>query len=106
MSIFYLFAIYVVIRYNFSKSVQATIRRNMLAAAWQHFIDRLNRLGPDEEAGRLGDFTTRPRVIYISLLAIMIGVLSAFVALVLLRLIGLFTNLFFFQRWGFDLVSP
>ncbi len=78
----------------------------MLAAAWQHFIDRLNRLGPDEEAGRLGDFTTRPRVIYISLLAIMIGVLSAFVALVLLRLIGLFTNLFFFQRWDTALVSP
>jgi len=33
-------------------------------------------------------------------------VLSAFVALALLRLIGLFTNLFFFQRWGTTLVSP
>ncbi|HLG63150.1 MAG TPA: chloride channel protein [Ktedonosporobacter sp.] len=77
-----------------------------MAAAWQHLVDKLNRLGPNEEAGRLGDFTTRPRVVYISLLAIGIGVLSAFVALILLRLIGLFTNLFFFQRWGFDLVSP
>ena len=57
-------------------------------------------------AGRLGDFTTTPRVIPISLLAIGIGVLSAFVALVLLRLIGLFTNLFFFQRWSTALVSP
>ena len=39
-------------------------------------------------------------------MAIGIGVLSAFVALILLRLIGLFTNLFFFQRWSTALVSP
>ena len=32
--------------------------------------------------------------------------LSAFVALALLRLIGIFTNLFFFLRWGTALVSP
>ena len=54
----------------------------------------------------LGDFTTTARVIPISLLAIAIGVLSAFVALALLRLIGLFTNLFFYQRWSAALVSP
>jgi chloride channel protein, CIC family len=54
----------------------------------------------------LGDFVTTPRLIPISALAIGIGVISAFVALVLLRLIGLFTNVFFFQRWGTDLVSP
>jgi CIC family chloride channel protein len=35
-----------------------------------------------------------------------IGVLCAFVALALLRLIGLFTNLFYFGRWGTDMVSP
>jgi H+/Cl- antiporter ClcA/CBS domain-containing protein len=45
-------------------------------------------------------------VIPISLLAVAIGVGSAFVALGLLRLIGLFTNLFFFQRWDTALVSP
>jgi len=33
-------------------------------------------------------------------------VLAAYVALALLRLIGLFTNLFFFQRWDSALVSP
>lgn len=55
---------------------------------------------------RLGDFTTNTRVIFLSLIAIGIGVLSAFVALGLLRLIGLFTNLFFFQRWATGLVSP
>jgi H+/Cl- antiporter ClcA/CBS domain-containing protein len=55
---------------------------------------------------RLGDFTTTPRVIILSALAIIIGLLGAVVALVLLRLIGLFTNLFFFQRWDTTLVSP
>jgi len=34
------------------------------------------------------------------------GVLSAFVALALLRLIGLFTNLFFYLRWSTAFVSP
>ncbi len=57
-------------------------------------------------AARLGDFISSPRIIFISLIAIGVGALSAVVALVLLRLIGLFTNLFFFQRWGTALVSP
>jgi H+/Cl- antiporter ClcA len=39
-------------------------------------------------------------------LAAVIGIFSAFVALALLRLIGLFTNLFFFQRVSTALVSP
>jgi len=43
----------------------------------------------------LGDFTTTLRVVPISCLAMVIGVLCALVALVLLRLIGLFTNLFY-----------
>ena len=54
----------------------------------------------------LGDFTTRPRVITISVMAIIIGIVSAYVALALLKLIGLFTNLFFFQRVSTELVSP
>jgi len=44
----------------------------------------------------LGDFTTTTRVIPISALAILIGTVAAFVALALLRLIGLFTNLLYF----------
>src|SRR5215467_10091575 len=51
----------------------------------------------------LGDFTTTPRVLVISALAIAVG---AFVALALLRLIGLFTNIFYFGRWNSALVSP
>lgn len=36
----------------------------------------------------------------------LIGVLCAFVALALLRLIGLFTNLFYYGRWNSSMVSP
>lgn len=65
--------------------------------------DTVNTSRPIE---KLGDFTTTPRVLFVSLLAAAIGVLSAFVALALLRLIGLFTNLFYFQRFSTALVSP
>lgn len=54
----------------------------------------------------LGDFTTTIRVLPISGLALAIGVIAAFVALALLSLIGLFTNLFYFGRWSTALVSP
>ncbi|HYL92486.1 MAG TPA: chloride channel protein, partial [Alphaproteobacteria bacterium] len=54
----------------------------------------------------LGDFTTTWRVVPISGLAIVVGVVSAYVALGLLRLIGVFTNLFFYGRLSSDLVSP
>ncbi|MCC7233924.1 MAG: chloride channel protein [Bryobacterales bacterium] len=58
------------------------------------------------DARELGDFTATPRLIPISLLAVVIGAVSSFVALGLLNLIGLFTNLFYFQRWRTDLVTP
>jgi H+/Cl- antiporter ClcA len=45
-------------------------------------------------------------VIPISLLAIVIGVLASGVAWALLKLIGLFTNLFYYQRWSSAMVSP
>ena len=54
----------------------------------------------------LGDFTTTLRVVPISLLAIGIGVLCSFIALALLRLIGLFTNLFYYGQWHSNLISP
>jgi chloride channel protein, CIC family len=54
----------------------------------------------------LGDFTTTTRLLPISGLALAIGVAAAFVALALLRLIGLFTNLFYFGRWSSVMVSP
>ena len=52
------------------------------------------------------DFTVTPRVLFLSCLAIGIGIVSSFVALGLLRLIALFTNLFYFQRWSTAAISP
>ncbi len=60
----------------------------------------------ERRAEGLGDFTTDWRVIPIALLAIAIGCLSTAVAWALLRLIGLFTNLFYYQRLDSALISP
>ena len=54
----------------------------------------------------LGDFTTTWRVLPISGLAVVIGVLSAYVAVVLLKLISFFTNVFFFHRLSTAPASP
>jgi H+/Cl- antiporter ClcA len=54
----------------------------------------------------LGDFTADARLLPISLLAIAIGLVATGVAMALLRLIGLFTNLFYFHRWSTEMVSP
>jgi H+/Cl- antiporter ClcA/predicted transcriptional regulator len=59
-----------------------------------------------ELPGDLGDFTATKRLIPITCIAIVIGAVSACLALALLRLIGIFTNLFFFQRWDSSFVSP
>jgi H+/Cl- antiporter ClcA len=61
-----------------------------------------NAAGPE----LLGDFTTTAHVIPISLLAMAIGALASLVAWALLKLIAVFTNLFFFQRWSAQAVSP
>ena len=61
---------------------------------------------PRDIAEDLADFTATPRLLLISAFAVGIGVVSAYVALALLKLIGLFTNLFFFQRLSTALVSP
>src|SRR5438105_3770764 len=73
---------------------------------WRRSLGLVRHIGYDEEAGQLGDFTTTWRVLPLSGLAIVIGVLSAFVALALLKLIALFTNLFFFQRLSLASVTP
>ena len=52
-----------------------------------------SRLGHDEASDRLGDFTTTRRVVPLSLLAVVIGIVASYVALALLKLIGLFTPL-------------
>ncbi len=60
----------------------------------------------NHEREPLGDFTATSRTLWVSALAIPIGIISSYVAVALLRLIGLFTNLFYFHRWRTDLVSP
>ncbi len=54
----------------------------------------------------LSDFTTTRRVLPISLLAMGIGVVCAFVALALLRLIGFFTHVFYYGDMGSSMISP
>ncbi len=61
---------------------------------------------PHKHLDELGDFTTTVRVIPITLMAIVIGVIAAFVAWFLLKLIGIFTNLFYYQRLDTALTSP
>jgi chloride channel protein, CIC family len=55
---------------------------------------------------KLGDFTTTSRLVPISALAVVIGAICAVVALGLLRLIGLFTHLFYYGEWKSSMVSP
>jgi CIC family chloride channel protein len=61
---------------------------------------------PRSRAETPGDFTATPRMLPISLIAIGLGALSAYVATALLALIAFFTNLFFFQRFSLTAVSP
>jgi hypothetical protein len=61
---------------------------------------------PRDLAQDLADFTATPRLLMIAAFGIVIGVVGAYLALALLELIGLFTNLFFFQRLSTALVTP
>lgn len=66
-----------------------------------------SRVGqPPKHHDHLGDFTTTPRTLAISAVALVVGAVAAYVAYALLKLIGFFTNLFFFGRVGTSLVSP
>ncbi|MGH3745677.1 MAG: chloride channel protein [Mycobacteriales bacterium] len=60
----------------------------------------------DRDLSRLGDFTTTPRMLLITALAIPVGAVSACVAWALLRLIGLITNAIFYERIDAKLVLP
>jgi chloride channel protein, CIC family len=58
---------------------------------------------PREE---LGDFSVGWRVLWIIALAVPIGALAAVSALVLLRLISFFTNVFYYGRFSIAMNSP
>src|SRR5256885_2607265 len=57
-------------------------------------------------SSELGDFTADVRLLTLTAMAGLIGVISAFVALALLRLIGFFTHLFYYHAIDSSLVSP
>lgn len=55
---------------------------------------------------RLADFTRDKRILLLSLMAMVVGVMSAIVAKALVWLIAVFTNLIFYQRFSSDFISP
>src|SRR5256885_9205670 len=67
-----------------------------------HGLNMTRNLQPDD---RLGDFTADRRILTLTGMAALIGVISAFVALALLRLIGFFTHLFYYHAIDSRLVS-
>ncbi len=54
----------------------------------------------------LGDFTATPAILRLVPVAVLVGALGAGISLALLAMIGVFTNLFYYQRIDFHLVSP
>ena len=54
----------------------------------------------------LADFNRDYRVLLLSVMAIIVGIISAFIAYALVMLIGLITNLAFYQRLSTDFNSP
>jgi H+/Cl- antiporter ClcA/CBS domain-containing protein len=57
-------------------------------------------------AAKLRDYSADSRILYTSALASALGAVSAVAAWVLLELIKLCTNLFYFHRWKFEDVDP
>ena len=68
--------------------------------------DQKMRQDETARAGTLGDFTIDRRTLSIAALAIPIGGVASLCALVLLRLIAFFTNLFYFGRFSIAIHSP
>jgi len=69
--------------------------------------DENNRFTPASGVARnLSDFTTTSDVLKLIPLSIIIGVFGAFIALILLDLIALITNVLYYQHFGLNLVSP
>jgi chloride channel protein, CIC family len=55
---------------------------------------------------RLGDFSTNARLLLLTPMAALVGIISALVAYALVWLIGVITNLVYYQRFSPHLVSP
>ncbi len=72
----------------------------MTGLGWQRLLDDRRRGGTKTgHGGKLGDFTTRPRVLLISAIAIVVGTAGVAAGVALLNLIRLFTNIAYFGRF-------
>jgi H+/Cl- antiporter ClcA len=60
----------------------------------------------DDRAGHLGDFTLQPRVLLITAVAVPVGAAAGGAAYCLLKLIGLITNLVFYDRVATQMLAP
>lgn len=60
----------------------------------------------ETRSAHLGDFAVSPRMLVVTAWALLVGALGALAAWALLNLIGLVTNLVFYQRWETELVAP
>src|SRR5262245_13247765 len=69
------------------------------------FAHMVERSSLDYRAERGIQASANFRVIMVSVVAAVIGILAGFIAYILYNLIGFFTNLFFYQRLSFDLTS-
>src|SRR4029077_12539826 len=76
---------------------------SMAARSRLHSENVMTRNVPED---RLSDFTADSRLVTLSAMAALIGVVSAGVAWALVRLIGFFTNLAYFHRLDATLTSP
>lgn len=61
---------------------------------------------PAVEPLKMGDFTTTPRTLLLASIAVVIGAIASLVAWLLLRLIDLSTNLFYYQRISVESATP
>src|SRR4051794_4164569 len=68
--------------------------------------DELSHPKPHQQRDELADFSTDRRVLVLSGLAVGIGVAAALVAYALVWLIGVITNLAYYQRFSSRFVSP
>ena len=57
-------------------------------------------------APRLGDFSTNARLLLLTPMAAVVGILSALVAYAMVWLIGVIPNVVYYQRFSPHLVSP
>ena len=82
--------------------MSVTIKRKNFIDQWGQLMSTHSERVED----RLADFTRDKRVLILSLMALVIGALSAVVAKALVWLIAVITNLVFYQRFSADFLSP